>query len=352
MIGADARRLAAAGVIALAALAATGAAAQPIETNLAAGPAGATSARIGTDLAALVAECGRSLGVLETAGGVETFQAMRERRATQVGIVNADVLEFYRTFAAEDAAVGEAARGITVVLPLFDEELHLVAARSIAGIGELEGARVAIGDPLDGGNLTSRLALDLAETAPAELVEVGGAEALSLLEAGEVDAVMLVGGTPIPLLAEAGLDPARFHLAPVDTPALRAAYGTAEIPGGFYGFAPEPTPTVPVQAVLIAFDFQPERNAYQAGSCAFIADLTNLTLSRLDRLREIGHSKWGAARFDALPEGWPVSDCARAGAAPGYALVCPGDPPAEAAAAPPQTVDEIFRSHVCARVGC
>ncbi len=110
---------------------------------------------------------------------------------------------------------------------------------------------------------------------------------------------------------------------------------------------------MPVQAVLIAFDFQPERNAYQAGSCAFIADLTNLTLSRLDRLRGMGHDKWDATRPDALPEGWPVSDCARAGAAPGYVPVCPGDPPeAEAGQAAPQTVDEVFRSHVCARVGC
>jgi len=346
-----ARRLALAVVLALAAPAA----AQDVAANLVAGPEGSAAQRAGADLAALAATCGLDLTVRETAGSVENMRAVRDRRATQLGIVQGDVLEYFRTFENDDPDLRRPAQGVRVVFPLFPEQVHVIARREIATLADLAGKRVATGLPDSGTDITAGLILDLAAVRPAESRALATDAALDALRSGAVDAVFEVAGAPDPRLAGAELDPAAFHLLPLTTPALTAAYAPAEIPAGAYPFAPEAVPVIAVPTYLVTFDFDPRANSYQAASCRFVADLGHLVLTRLDALRSGGRADWAAADLEALPDGWQVSPCLLDGIDPGYAFTCrrPDGTEAREGGADPAGPDanRLYRERVCARLG-
>ena len=241
------------------------AAAQEIEGNIFTGVSGGAELAIGQDIAALAAECGLTLNVQESAGGVENMLAVRERRLTQFGLVQSDVLEYFRTFQADDPEIARAAEGIRVALPLYDEEVQVLARRDVAGLAELSGRRVATGAEGSGTALTAGLVLDLAEVAPAERLALAPAEALDALLAGEIDALFHVGGAPAALFADARIDPAAFHLLPLTDPVLAALYAPAELAAGTYPFVTEPVPVVAVKSVLVTFDFDPRRERLPGG---------------------------------------------------------------------------------------
>ncbi len=350
-----ARRLLAPVLALTVALAALPAFAQSVATNLVAGPAGSTELRAGQDLAALAASCGLDLTVRESAGSIENMRAVRDRRATQLGIVQGDVLEYFRTFQADDPDLRRPARGVRVVFPLFSEEVHVIARHDVATLTDLTGKRVATGLPDSGTQITAGLILDLAQVEPSERLPLAPDAALDALRAGDVDAVIEVAGAPDARLVSAGLDPAAFHLLPLTVPALTAAYGPAEIAAGTYSFAPESVPVVAVPTYLVTFDFDPRANSYQAASCQFVADLGHLVVTRLDELRAAGHPKWSAADLTALPDGWQISPCLLDGIDPSYAFTCrkPDGTEVREGAADPASDDanQLYHQRICARLG-
>ena len=222
---------------ALIGLAATRASAQDVEANLVTGAAAGTDYAIGRDIAAIGAECGLELNVRESAGGIENVLAVRDRPATQLGIVQSDVLEYFRTFQADDPELRRAVQGVRIAFPLYDEEVHLLARREIAGLDDLAGRRVAVGAEGTGTYVTAGLILDLAAVAPAETVAIDPEAGLEALLAGEIDALFYVVGAPATLFASDRIDPAAFHLVPLAAPVLRAVYAPTEVPGG-----PTPSP--------------------------------------------------------------------------------------------------------------
>jgi TRAP transporter TAXI family solute receptor len=331
-------------------------AAQEVEANIVTGGASGTYIQIGRDLAALGAECGLTLNVRESAGSIENMNAVRDRPATQLGVVQSDVLEYFQTFAGDDPALRRAARGIRVAFPLYNEEVHVLARREIAGLADLAGKRVATGVEGSGTRLTADLVLDLVEVAPAERVALGPAEALAALLAGEVDAFFYVVGAPAELFRSDRIDPAAFHLLPLTDPVLAAVYTPTEVAAGTYPFVTEPVKLVAVKAVLVTFDFQRERNAYQAASCGLVADVSHLILTRFDQLREQGHPKWKAVDVKDIPPGWEVSACVLEGLAPGYAFTCrkpDGTVVEEGLSGEAESEpNRLFLQRVCARMGC
>jgi uncharacterized protein len=334
-------------------LLAAAAAAQEVEGNIVTGAAAGTDLAIGRDIAEVAAECGVTLNVRESAGSVENMQAVRDRRLTQFGIVQSDVLEYYRTFQGDDPELRRAAQGIRVAFPLYDAEVHVLARREIAGLAGLAGRRVAIGLPDSGTHLTAELVLDLVQVTPAERLAIGPAEALDALLAGEIDAMFYVVGAPAELFASAAIDQRAFHLLPLGDPVLMAVYTPVEIPAGTYPFVEAPVEVVAVKTVLVTFDFDPGRSSYQAASCRMVADVSHLIVTRFDRLRESGHPKWRAVDFTDMPPGWTVGACVLDGLASDYAFACErpdGSVVEEGAGA--GDPNGLFRQRVCARLGC
>lgn len=328
--------------------------AQAVPGAIVIGPPGSTEARLGQDIAGLAAACGLSVDVRQTAGSVENMQAVRDRRHTQLGIVQGDVLEYYQTFQQDDPSLRRTAQGIRVVMPLGEAVVHVLARGDIAGLPDLAGRRVATGAPGSGTAVTADLVLDLAAVTPAERVALAPDAALAALRDGTVDAAFLVTGAPADLLAAPDLAAAGIHLLPLAQPALTAAYAPATVAAGTYPFVTADVPVVAVASLLVAFDFDPAANSYQAASCRLVADVSHLILTRLDTLRADGHPAWQGVNPATLPPGVQVSACALDGVDPNHAFTCrhPDGTTTGEGLATPADANALFMQRVCARLGC
>jgi len=292
------------------------------ERNIMTGGPTGTYIRIGKDIAALGGECGLTLNVVESAGSLENFVGVRNRRNTQFGIVQSDLLEYLKTFEANDPEVQDAVRGVRIMFPLYNEEIHVLARTGIASLKDLEGRKVAIGVKDSGTFLTASLILDILQVNAAERLPFNPDQALPKLQAGEIDAFFYVAGAPASLFANADIDPAQFHLLPITEAPLLATYIKAGIPAGTYSFQTEAVDVVAVKAVLMTYDYDPGKNAYHRQSCTTVSDFSSLVLNGMDSLRETGHPKWQSVDLSALPPGWQVGSCVKAGMALDYAPAC------------------------------
>lgn len=292
------------------------------ERNIMTGGPTGTYIRIGKDIAGLGAQCGLTLNVIESAGSLENFVGVRNRRNTQFGIVQSDLLEYLKTFEANDAEIQDAVRGVKIMFPLYNEEVHVLARSDIATLKDLDGRKVAIGVKDSGTFLTASLILDILQVEAEERVLLNPDQALPRLREGEIDAFFYVAGAPASLFADADIDPAKFHLLPITEAPLLATYTEASLPAATYSFQTELVSLVAVKAVLMTYDYDPNRNAYHRESCKTVSDFSSLVLNGMDDLRESGHPKWKSVDLTALPPGWQVGSCVKAGMALDYAPVC------------------------------
>ncbi|SMC67805.1 TAXI family TRAP transporter solute-binding subunit [Rhizobium sp. RU36D] len=298
------------------------AASAEFERNIMTGGPTGTYIRIGRDIAGLGQECGLTLNVQESAGSLENFIGVRNRRNTQFGIVQSDVLEYLKTFEANDPEVQDAVRGVRIMFPLYNEEIHVLAKREIGTLKDLAGKKVAIGVKDSGTFLTASLILDILQVNAAERVPINPDAALPKLQAGEIDAFFYVAGAPAPLFANAAIDQQKFHLVPIKDAPLLATYNSASIPAGTYAFEQGSVDVVAVKAVLMTFDYDPKRNAYHRESCTTVADFSSLILNGLGKLEQQGHPKWKTVDLTALPPGWQVGSCVKVGLALDYEPKC------------------------------
>ena len=292
------------------------------ERNIMTGGPTGTYIRIGRDIAGLGTSCGLTLNVVESAGSLENFVGVRKRRNTQFGIVQSDVLEYLKTFEANDPEIQDAVRGVRIMFPLYNEEVHVLASSDISGIRDLDGRKVAIGVKDSGTFLTASLILDILQVNAAERLPVNPGDALPKLLSGEIDAFFYVAGAPASLFADAQIDASKYHLLPITEAPLLATYTSASLPAGTYSFQPDPVDVVAVKAVLMTYDYDPNRNAYHRESCRTVSDFSSLMLNNMEALRETGHPKWKSVDLTALPPGWQVGTCVKAGMALDYEPAC------------------------------
>lgn len=296
--------------------------AQELEKNIMTGGPKGTYIQIGRDIARLGRECGQTLNVVESAGSLENFAGVRNRRNTQFGIVQNDVLEYLKTFEAADKEIQQAVRGVRIMFPLYNEEVHVLAKNDIASLANLAGRKVAIGVKDSGTYLTATLILDILRVPNVEKVTVNPDEALPMLLSGDIDAFFYVAGAPASLFQGEAIDGTKFHLLPITEQPLLATYIPSRIDAGTYGFQKEPVDVVAVKAVLMTFDYDKKRNAYHRESCKAVADFSNFILTGLDKLKAEGHPKWKTVDLTALPPGWRVGVCVREGMALDYKPTC------------------------------
>lgn len=325
--------------------------AQDAQLSIMTGAPTGTYIQIGRDLGNLMAGCGQTLEVVESAGSLENFLAVRQRPNTQFGIVQNDVLEYMQTFAGDDPAIARAIAGVRIAFPLYDEEVHILARRDIADLDGLAGKRVAIGVENSGTFLTASLVLSLTGVEPAEKRLVAPADALPLLKDGQIDAFFYVAGAPAALYTDGDIDGEQFHLLPIQDATLQAVYAPSTLAGGTYDFQPDPVSLITVKAVLMTYEYNPTGNRYHRSSCQGVSDLSSLILRGIDTLRAEGHAKWQSVDLTAIPPGWEVGTCVNRGIDPGYTAHCTA--PSQTQAVPADSeANEAYRRNICAVIGC
>lgn len=323
--------------------------AQEFEKNILTGGPTGTYIQFGRDISNLMANCGQNLTVNESAGSLENFLGVRKRRATQFGIVQSDVLEYLKTYSANDPNIARAIAGVRIAFPLYNEEVHILASKDIQSTEDLNGKRVAVGVEDSGTFLTASLLLDLIGVSPGETLTIGPDESMERLKGGEIDAFFYVAGAPTRLFAESDLDASGFHLLPIVDPVLQAVYTPTQIDAGTYSFMTDPVDVVAVKAVLMTYDYDPRRNAYHRLSCDAVSDVSNLILTQFSELQQNGHPKWNQVDLNDLPPGWEIGACVNRGLLADYEMNCQ---PVAAQTPDESPANAVYRERICATIGC
>lgn len=262
-------------------------AAEPIHMGIITGSKSGTYYQIGSDLSRLVSRDQIRLDVMPSRGSVENLVTLWDRRSIQLAIAQSDVLYFMSELGDDRAR--EIISSIRVAMPLYTEEAHLVAREGINNFADLEGKKLAIGPPGSGTTMTSEIFLEITGVRPLALARGSLEASLEALRKGEVDAMMVIAGSPVRLLEEGVSPDDGLHLVPLgDVEALAKVYGKpVVIPAGTYRWQTEPVETLGVVAGLMTLDF-----AQDDPDCKNVGQVTGLIKSNMDWLKTKGHEKW------------------------------------------------------------
>ena len=250
------------------------------------GDAGQTITRMLGELAATVAESGIRVIGMTSSEPAENIADVLYARGVDSAMVPLDVLEY----ALEQNVYPNLGGKLAYITELFTKEVHLVATDSIEEIDDLIGQRVNLGPRGSATAFTISLLLDRLNI-PVEPAYVDHRAALSMLERGELAALFMISGKPMPLLdgvsAESGL-----RLLPV--PSLEGeAYRQAVITPADYPDLLEDGATVEtfsVRTVLASYNWRPDNSRYQS-----LSSFIDVFFDRLTLLQEPNaghHPKW------------------------------------------------------------
>lgn len=274
----------------------------PASIGIVTGPETGTYFAFGRDIADVSRSVGQPVDVRGTSGSIENLKLMtKSGENAGLGIVQSDVLGFLKR--SNNPNSRQIADKLRLIFPFYQEEVHLLARKEIANVAQLTGKRVVIGEEGSGNSLTAINLMALLKVEPAKLIQLPPAEGVLTVLAGEADAMVFVGGKPVPLFDNlAGLKTAEngknaqlleeIHFLPLKDARLEKEYESAELTQKDYPFIKETVPTVAVNAVLVAYDFSSGRNAYYLRRCEELSKIGQAIRSHLTYLKESGHPKW------------------------------------------------------------
>ncbi|WP_158258463.1 TAXI family TRAP transporter solute-binding subunit [Rhodopila globiformis] len=262
------------------------------------GPAGSTDARIAADMAIVLDDADRlRILPIQGEGSVQNIADLAYLKGVDVAIVQTDALAqtMQRAIIAREGSVQYIAK-------LFQEEIHILARKNIAGPNDLNGQKVEIGPVGSGGDMTARTLLDELHV-KAALHNDPASIALERLRQGDSAAMILVGGAPIPLLQT--VPPGTgLHFLPIPLNAqlvenyLPSKLGPQQYPS-LMGTG-EPVDTVAVGAALITLSAPPDSLRAKR-----VNRFVDTLFERFAQFRQPGlHPKWSEVSLSAQLPGW------------------------------------------------
>lgn len=273
------------------------------DLGLITGSENGTYYRFGLDLKRLVKSSGINLTVHPSKGAIDNLAAVYGRPGIHMGIVQSDLLDFIAGVES-NALLIRIVKNIRLVVPLYTEEVHVLARREIGDFENLAGKRVAVGPEGSGTYLTARLLFKLSDVVPRELVVADAAQALAQLRAGQIDAMFYVAASPLKLLGDGLTAADGVTLVPITNKSILESYDPAEIPANVYEWQTTPVRTVAVKAVLVSFDFH-------GRECDSIGRFAQQLVTGMDWLTKNGDPRWRRVDLGYRLKGWPQYDCAR-----------------------------------------
>jgi TRAP-type uncharacterized transport system substrate-binding protein len=213
------------------------------------------------DLASVLDD-GNKLRVLPIIGrgSVQSVADILFLQGVDLGIVRADTLDYLeRKGFAKDIK-----KQFTYVTKLYNEEMHVIASKSVRNLKELDGKTISVDLPNGGTFVTALTVFERLGLKP-KVVYIEQRIALEKLRAGEIDAVIVVGGKPYKSVS--GFKDDRFHLVTVDyDKPLQADYLPATLNAKDYPnliSEQEKVDTIAVPAVLAAYNWAPNTDRYR-----------------------------------------------------------------------------------------
>ncbi|HAS50911.1 MAG TPA: hypothetical protein DCS21_03900 [Gammaproteobacteria bacterium] len=277
-----------------------------------------TYIQFGNDIAGIAKSVGLDILVKDSQGSIDNIKRMNSQENAALGIVQSDVLGFLSR--SENPEMRQVAERLRLIFPFYNEEVHLFASKSIGSFNDLQGKRVAVGEPGSGSWLTATNLLQMTGVKPAELLNLPPLQGVTAVLKGEADAMFYVAGKPVSLFTTVGnliTRPenaamlANVHFVPLDDPRMLREYQPTLIGKADYDWLTEDTSTIMVKAVLMSFDFSGKKTPYFVQRCEQLAQLGQAIRANLDQLRQTGHAKWKEVNLDEKVGIWPLDSCSR-----------------------------------------
>jgi len=250
------------------------------------GSFGSTSAHMGADMATVL-DSGTDLRILPVMGrgSVQAEADILLLRGVDAGIVRKDTLAYLERKNFADNIRSQ----FVYVTKMFNEEMHVLAPKTIQSMKELDGRTVAVDLPDSSTFVTSINVFERLNIKP-HLLYMEPRIALDMLRRGDIDAIIAVEGKPLPWLSQVN-DP-NLHLVPVDyDKSLRDDYLPAQLSPEDYPnliSGANPVDTIAGEAVLASYNWQPGNDRYRR-----LALLVEQLFSHVSQLqRPPFHPKW------------------------------------------------------------
>lgn len=217
--------------------------------------------------------------IKETQGSIENMDRLVTNPTISTGhrlaIVQADV--FMRI-------QGTVTPSPTIISPLYMEDLSIITSTTsgVHGIRDLAGKRVAVGTRHSGtwaSAETLRIALGISWNA----YELSPNDSIMSLLVGDIDAMIIMAGHPVPLLKDLGPSVREFiHFIDITNTKLSSIWSTTLVPR-FYEWQPTPVQGIATRSLLLAAHDVPP---------SVTAGIRQCLKDNLTTLRKLGHPKW------------------------------------------------------------
>jgi len=250
--------------------------------TIATGPSDGSYFQIAQDIKNVAAKDQIDIQVLPTKGSIENIQLLGSGKV-DLAIVQLDALRFVSDVLKKQKDF-DLFDSIKVILNLYPEEIHVLSNKNdIQTFYQLDGKRISIGTEGGGTAITAAVLLsvyDLNSTVSFDSFD----DAMKKMEQGNLDAVMFVGGAPVPFIGK--LD-SKFHFdrLPANS-ALEQIYLRTTVGKSQYSWATAETETYAVPASMMGLDKKNEKHAAQ------MQQLVLAILNSADYLKANGHPKW------------------------------------------------------------
>jgi TRAP transporter TAXI family solute receptor len=263
------------------------------------GTIGGTYVQIGADLASVLDD-GNSLRVLPIVGrgSVQSVADILFLQGVDIGIVRADTLDYLeRKGFAKDIK-----RQFTYITKLYNEEMQVIAPKSIRSLRDLEGKTVSVDLP-NGSTFVTVLTVAERLGMKANFVYIEQRIAMEKLKRGELDAVIVVGGKPYKSVSTFDND-GRFHLVKVDyEKPLQGDYLPTTLTSKDYPNLiadGETVDTIAVPALLAAYNWAPKTDRYRK-----LTNFVNAFFTKFPQFQKPPfHPKWKEVSLSTPLAGW------------------------------------------------
>src|SRR5437660_6621331 len=266
--------------------------------TLISGTIGGTYVQFGADLASVLDD-GNNLRVLPIVGrgSVQSVADILFLQGVDLGIVRSDTLDYLE----KKGFAKDIKKQFTYVTKLYNEEMHVIASKSIRNLRDLEGKTVSVDLPNGGTFVTAATVFERLGMKP-KVVYIEQRIAMEKMKAGEIDAVIVCGGKPDKSVS--GFKDDRCHLVTVDyDKPLQSAYMPARLTAKDYPNLisdQEQVDTIAVPAVLAAYNWAPNTDRYRKLSPFVDAFFTKFPIFQNPPF----HPKWKEVSLSAPLAGW------------------------------------------------
>ena len=254
--------------------------------TIATGTPEGTYYQIAQDIKQVAEKEGIPIEIVQTNGSFDNINLLGSEKV-DLAILQLDVLKFTSEM-MQARANFNVLKELKVILNLYFEEIHVITKNdAIRSLNQLDGKKVAVGPEGGGSALTAEVLLAANGLSIQKLFDAPN-EALQKLERGELDALIFVGGAPVPAFEQ--LDKS-FHFVQLPAnPLLEQIYQKKKIDKTVYPWAGE-VETFAVPSVIMT------RDRKDSEYVTLIQRLLLAILSNKEKLDAIGHPKWKTSQF-------------------------------------------------------